>query len=205
MSLIAVLVASAVPRSARAGDDGEDESYESVVVQDRKFSPTHEFTGSVGVLPLDAFAKGVTVSGGYTLHFSNLLAWEALQFTYSFQVQTDLNDKLSTFGVEPTPFELLEYYLTSDIVFKPVYWKGSVLNTGLAYGEFYLVGGGTYGWYTRSSWPGFNVGAGIRLYGSQLVSFRLDTRYLFFLADVGTRQFELKDELWIGLGTSISF
>lgn len=205
--LVVMLASVGIVPTAMAEDDSDEasRSYSSVVVQNRKYDPTHEFTATVGVLPMDAFAKGITASGGYTLHFTPKVAWEVGQFYYSFQVQTDLNDKLGAFDIKPTPFELLEYYVTSNFVWKPLYWKGSWLNSSLAHGEFFLTAGGGYGWFTRSGRPGLSVGAGFRLFGSELLSFRFDARYLAFAAGLGGGEFDIKDELWLGLGTSLSF
>ena len=202
-----VLLSAAAPAVAASNDDSDDptRAYSSAVVQNRKFDPTHEFSATVGVLPLDAFAKGVTASGSYTLHFTPHVAWEVAQFHYSFHLETDLNDKLAAFDIRPTPFELLDYYLTTNFVYSPLYWKGSWRNSGLAYGEFFLTVGGGYGWFTRSSRPGLSGGLGFRLYGSELLSFRLDARYLAFASGLSGGQFDIKDELWIGLGTSLSF
>jgi len=203
--VVAAMVGHPGPAVAEDDDEADQSSYSSAVIQNRKYDPTHEFTATIGILPLDAFAKGITTSGSYTLHFSPHAAWEVAQFSYSFQVETDLNDKLAAFDIEPTPFELLEYYLASNFVFKPLYWKGSWLNTGLTYGELLLTVGPAYGWFTRSSRPGLSIGTGFRLFGSQLLSFRLDARYLMFASGLGGGEFDIKDELWIGLGTSLTF
>lgn len=203
--LLVILGCSAPAALAADDDEPVERSYDSAVVQSRKFDPTHEFTVTGGVLPLDAFAKGITLSGSYTLHFSRNIAWEVAQFSYSFQTQTDLNDKLRAFDIQPTPFELLEYYLSSNFVWKPVYWKGSWLNSSLIHGEFFLTAGGAYGWFTNSQQPGATVGTGFRLWASETLSFRLDTRYLAFGSGLGGGQFEINDEIWVGLGTSLSF
>ena len=205
LAVFALCVSAPASAASNGSSDGKARSYDSVVVQNRKYKPTHEFTANFGVLPLDAFAKGITLSGGYTLHFSPKIAWEVAQFSYSFQVETDLNDKLSSFDLRSTPFELLDYYLSSNVVFKPLYWKGSWLNSGLTHGELFFTGGLSYGWFTRSSLPGASVGMGFRLFGSELLSFRFDTRYLLFASGLGEGEFEIKDELWLGLGTSLSF
>jgi outer membrane beta-barrel protein len=193
--------------SAQAQEDVDDEeigpSYSAMVVQNRKYDPTHEFSATLGLLPLDAFTKGLTLSGSYTLHFSQLVAWEIVQFSYSFPLDTDLKDELDAFDLRPTPFEVLNYYATTNFVWKPLYWKGSWLNDSLIYGEMFLTVGGGYGWFTRSGRPGLDLGVGFRIFGSELLSFRLDTRYLMFFSDF--EQFDIKDELWIGLGTSLSF
>lgn len=212
MSSIIVLflgVVLAIPSQAQAADSTSFEeggqSYSSLVVQERIFNPTHEFTLFAGVLPLDAFTKGLTLGGAYTLHFSELTAWEVVNASYSFQYDTSLKADLEAFEVGPTPFEVLDYYVTSNFLFKPVYWKGSLLNSGLIRGELYLVAGGAYGAFTRSNRAGIDAGGGVRLFSSELVSFRFDMRYFMFFNDTILDDFSFKDELAINLGASLAF
>ncbi len=175
-----------------------DDALPARAVQDRRHTQAHEFTAAVGVLPLDAFEKGLTVSGAYTLHFDDLYAWEVAHFTYSFPLETDLKDDLRAFDLQPTPFERVEYFVTTSFVFKPLYWKGAWLNESLSHGELLLLLGGGYGWLTRTSRPVADVGAAVRLYASEWASLRLDVRWVpFFNLD------DLQNELWIGLGVSL--
>ena len=210
-ALLAALVCvawSAAPASAQS-DAASDESarpYSSVVVQNRLFDPTHELSIAVGALPLDAFTKGVTLSGSYTLHFSSFFAWEVGQFVYSFQYDTPLRDELdATLGLQPLPFELLDFYASTNAVFKPLYWKGAWMNSALAHGELLLNAGFAYGWFTRSQRPGLDLGAAVRLFATENLSFRLNTRYLLFVGGESLETIDVKDELWISLGTSLSF
>lgn len=202
----AVFVALAVVIAA--GDVfAQDESspYSAVVIQNRRHDPTHEFSIGVGMLPLDAFRKSVTASGAYTLHFSPHFAWEVAQFWYSLHYDTALNDELEAFDLQPTPFEVLDMYLMSSFLYKPLYYKGSWNNRRLVYGEFFLALGGGYGWFTRSAKPGMNFGAGFRLYATKLLSFRFDARYNLFFNEQIFESFETDEELWLGLSTSLSF
>lgn len=202
--VLSVVFCFATP--AFAEDDSEEaRSYSSLVVQNREFNPTHEFYASVGLLPLDAFTKGVTLSGSYTLHLSELIGWEILQFGYSFQYDTDLQSDLEALDVGPTPFEVLDYYASTNLVYKPVYWKGAVLNDSLLRGELYTLIGGAYGWFTRSNRPGVNIGGGMRLFKSELLSFRFDLRYYWFFDETLFEEFEFKDELSINFGASLAF
>lgn len=193
------------PGEVAAQGDDELRPYSALVVQERAYDQRHELTGGVGLLPMDAFTKGVTLSAGYTLHFTDLMAWEVAQFNYSLQFDTRLKGQLEALEIHPSPFEVLDYYLTSNVVFKPLYWKGSWLNDALAQGEFLLTLGGAYGWFTRSTRPGLSAGAGFRLYASELISFRLDLRYLAFPDDRFLDDFSFKDEISIGIGTSLGF
>lgn len=184
-----------LPGAAFADDE---EGLPALAVQNRRHVTTHEFGVAVGVLPIDAFTKGITVSGQYSLHFNELYAWEVAHFFYSFPVDTDLRDDLDAFDLQPTPFERVKYFATSNFVFKPVYWKGSWLNDGLGYGEFFLLAGGGYGWMTRTERPVVDIGTGVRVYASEWVSVRFDVRALSFITTD-----DQQNELWIGLGASL--
>ena len=73
------------PGTARAED--EEEHTATYAVQNRRFKLGHELQVAVGMLPLNAFTKGVTVGGGYTYHFSDAWAWEIGHFVYSFDMR----------------------------------------------------------------------------------------------------------------------
>jgi outer membrane beta-barrel protein len=168
------------------------------VVQNRQALDSYEWTVSAGSLPLDAFKKGITASGGLTLHYNHQWAWEAVQYTYSFEYKTTLEDELRRFKLESTPFERVESYVTSNVVFKPLYWKGAWLNQSMSYGEFFLLAGGGYGWLSLTSRPVVDGGAGIKLFHTNGIATRLDVRWLtFFNAE------DFHHELWVGLGVSL--
>ena len=194
--LVAVMLcmtASSLAPSAHA-----DDTLPARAVQSRLNTERHELTLSTGLLPMDAFEKGLTVGGSYTWHFSDLLAWEAVNYQHSFPLETALRDELRLFDLEPTPFERVERFVTSNLVFKPVYFKGAWLNDGLAFGEFFALAGGGYGWLTRSSRAVVDVGVGVRFYTGDHLSVRFDLRELLFV----TRD-DIHDELWLGLGISL--
>lgn len=201
-ALLVALVLLA-PTTAFAKDDASP--YSAVVIQNRKHDPTHEFTVGVGMLPLDAFRKSVTASGAYTLHFSPHFAWEVAQFYYSFHYDTALNAELEAFDLQPTPFEVLDFFLMSNFLYKPLYYKGSWNNRSLVYGEIYLAAGAGYGWFTRSSKPGMDLGIGFRLYAGSVLSFKFDVRYNLFFNEQIFENFQTEEELHLGLGTSLSF
>lgn len=199
----AVLMVLCAAGAAAAEDEkAAPRNYAAMAVQNRLYSFTHEFTLSIGVLPIDAFTKGVTASAMYTIHFTDTLAWEVAGFTYSMHANTKLRKDLLAFGIKPTPFEVVDSYVTSNFVFTPVYWKGAWLNGSLLHGEFMLVAGGGYAWLTSSQRPTVDVGAAVRVFVSPHFSLRLDARPTFYIV---TEDWGMKEELWIGLGTSFSF
>ena len=202
MAPVLVLVLGS-PRASIADDAGD--KYASMVVQNRSYGADNELSVFFGTLPLDAFTKGVTLSGAYTMHFSELFAWEIVNGHRSFHVDTALKDDLEAFGVQPTPFEVIKYLVTSNVVFKPIYWKGAWLNDKMIHGELLLVAGGGYGWFTRSSRAALDAGIGIRFYLGQAVWVRLDIRHHVFFNDSVFENLDLHHELWSGLGVSLAF
>ena len=148
-----------------------DDSLPSLAVQNRKHTETHEFTAFVGMLPLDLLQKASLLTD--TLHFTDLIGWEVGQFFYSLPLDTELESELLAFNLKPTPFERVEQFVTSNVVFKPLYWKGAWLNSALSYGEFFLLAGGGYGWLTRTQRPVISTGLG-SVYINQLISMRFD-------------------------------
>jgi outer membrane beta-barrel protein len=162
---------------------------------------THEFGAWVGTLPLDAFEKGLTFTGAYSIHFTDFIAWEVGQYTYSQRIEMDLKDELQNVcGAKATEFEVVKYFATSSLVLKPLYGKFALLNRRLLFGEIFILAGGGYGWMTLTSRPVADVGAGIRIYAGSYVSFRFDFRdYMFINAD------DFHNEIWIALGMSLSF
>ena len=172
---------------------------ETLAVQNRQHTITHEFGAWIGTLPMDAFTKGLTFTGAYSLHFNDVIGWEVGQFTYSHGIDTDLKQDLRDLQIGPTPFEVVRYYLTSSLLFKPVYGKLAVLNRSLIFGEVFILAGGGYGWMTITSRPVVDVGLGFRVYVGEVLSFRLDFRdYAFINKD------DMHSELWIALGVCLS-
>jgi outer membrane beta-barrel protein len=192
-----LLALSLAPVQAHA-EDGPVVSLTTQAVQNRLHNQRHEFGIALGVLPLDAFTKGITVGASYSLHFSELIGWEVLQASYAFGVDTHLVKDLEALNVRATPFERVEWYATSSVLFKPLYWKGAALNKSLVYGEMFLTAGGGFGRLTRSFRPVVDLGFGVRLYASEVVSFRIDLRDMAFFT-----LSDFQNELWIALGMSI--
>jgi outer membrane beta-barrel protein len=151
-------------------------------VQERLYRMSHELTLGVGVLPLDAFYKGLMAQVGYTAHFSDSFAWQIVRAAYSYNINTGLTTQLERdFGVQPTAFQEVQYFAGSDLVWSPLYGKGSWLNHSVTRFEaFGLLGGsvinetnGLSG--SGSSFrPAVNVWLGFRIFSGQHVSYRLD-------------------------------
>jgi len=190
------------PASARADD--LDEGGALYAVQNRKYTASHEFSIGGGSLPMDAFYKGYTVSGAYTLHFNDLWAWELVNGAYSFNVDTDLRRELeSNWSVVPTEFPSIQWFGNSNVVFKPLYGKLAWLNGSLLYGELFFTGGPALSSYENAgTFVGANLGLGLRFYLSESFSIRLDARDYYFVSseDTGTT----RNELFFSTGISLN-
>ncbi len=159
-------------------------------VQDRLYRMNHELTLGVGMLPLDAFYKGVTGQVSYTFHFNDSFAWQVGRGTYSYNLNTGLRSQLERdFGVQPTAFDEVNWMIGSDLIWSPVYGKVAILNKSIQHFELFFIGGlsvlklslaqgntgGSPAFQALGSFrPGLNLGIGLRLFASRNISWRLD-------------------------------
>lgn len=180
----------------------------AVVIQNRKFRMGHEFTLSSGVVPLDAFYKGVVATGRYTLHFDDFQAWEIVGGTYSFNIETDLRRQLrELFAVGPEQLDQLYVIVDSNYVLKPVYGKLSLFNRALVYNELYFVVGGAVSYYSDGSFrPGPDVGVGLRFFVTDWLSVRADARHyvLFNSVPLVDPNATIDHVLYLTLGASFN-
>lgn len=164
-----------VPTIASAQLEDLENPGEVSAIQNRAFTMRHELDISVGVLPLDAFYVGLYAQVGYTAHFTDSFAWTIGRFAYNYAARTGLREKLERdFGVLPTAFEEVQYFLGSDILWTPFHGKLAVLNGSVVHGEIFLILGATLFRFTNTFRPGVNLGGGGRVVFTNNVSLRLD-------------------------------
>ncbi len=184
-------------------------------VQNRLYRLQHEFHVGGGVLPLDPFTKGVTLSGGYGWHINDTWGVEG-RFSYLFNMSTHSRDQLEqNFAIDPTHFVQFKYIGELSALFKPIYGKLSALNKSLLFGEIYVSGGAAVarvvggsddeyseikpqGWKERIGYGG-SLGFGLRGYASRYFSLRLDFRGLFIYS-----QYDWQFPLMITLSGAVS-
>lgn len=210
LAVVAAFVALAAAADVRAQASEESGGGAAVVIQNRKFRMAHEFTLASGVVPLDAFYKGVVATGRYTLHFDDFQAWEIIGGTYSFNIETDLRRQLrENFGVGPEGRGLDQMLVLADsnYVLKPVYGKFSLFNRALIYQELYFVVGGAVAYYDDGSFrPGPDAGAGIRFFVTEWLSVRADLRHyvLFNSVPILDPNATINQVLYLTLGASFN-
>ncbi|HEY1100834.1 MAG TPA: outer membrane beta-barrel domain-containing protein [Myxococcota bacterium] len=204
--VVALLFGFSSPAFAQYDDEVGGGS--AVVIQNRKFKMAHEFTLQLGTQPLDAFAKGVTASGRYTLHFDDFHAWEIGAGTYALNIDTGLKDQLlNVFGVQPESLPTLNLVLESNYVMKPLYGKLALFNQVLLYTELFFVAGLTVSsWSDGSFRPGPDVGVGARFFVSEWFSIRADIRHAVVFGGIPLvdPNSTIDGIMYLGLGASFN-
>jgi outer membrane beta-barrel protein len=159
-------------------------------IQERAYRMQHELNLAIGLLPQDAFYKGLTVKGSYGFHFTDSIAAQGY-FTYSYNLPTGLRQQLERdFGVLPTAFDEVQFFFGGDLLWKPLYGKLAVMNRSVIHGEVWLLAGAAGFKFTNTFRPGINIGGGGRWFISQYVSLRLDvTNYIVLPVGGGSTSF----------------
>lgn len=178
VGLVGLVAASAFAQDAEHPDAVS-------AIQERAYRMQHEVDLSVGVLPLDPFSKGLFAQAGYTAHFTDFFAWEVARGGYSYTVKTELRNQLERdFGTLPTAFDQIQFFLGTDVLFKPFYGKMAVGNRWVVHGEFFLLLGGSVYKYTQATdfRPGVTAGLGARVFLNKVLSLRLDVTENFLVS-----------------------
>jgi outer membrane beta-barrel protein len=176
----AVLIASFAAHATSGQYDDEDSGGNAVVIQQREFKMAHEFTMQSGTLPLDAFEKGIALTGRYTLHFDDFNAWEIVGVTYSLNIDSGLKGILANdpFHVQPESLPELILVADSNYVATPFYGKFALFNSAIIYEELSLYGGLSVSYWSDGSFqPGPDFGAAIRFFMFDFLSLRFDIRH----------------------------
>lgn len=202
LSGVAALALLLLPRPSFA-DPATAQGGELYSIEKRRLMGHHELSLGVGTLPMDAFGKGIALQGGYTYHFTHLLAWEILGGAYSFVLSTGLREDLRTrFDAEPEREGELKALLHSDLVVKPLYGKLAFLNDTLLSAELSFMLGPTVGLFDDGSRPiGLNAGVGLRLFLGPYFSLRVDVRDYAFVAAFS----DIRNHLYLSLGLGLTF
>nr|WP_225936902.1 outer membrane beta-barrel domain-containing protein [Myxococcus sp. RHSTA-1-4] len=196
-----------VPGLARAQAEALENPGAVSAIQERRYRMHHELLLGVGVLPDDAFYKGLIGTVAYTYHFSDTFGWQVGRGTYSYNIQTSLRTQLERdFDVAPTASayeDQVQWMVGSDLVWSPLYGKAAVLNSQVLHFEAFLLGGGTVVKINRADGfrPAVNLGLGLRLFSGQTLSFRLDVTNNVVFAGASN----INNVLSVQLGTAFNF
>ncbi len=202
---VAALLAAAMALllAAPAAAESLEEPGRLAAVQQRKFRMDHELFAAAAFLPWDAFYKGLGPSAGYTLHFTDSMAWEVVRGTYSFSLPTSLREQLEQdYAVAPTRFEEVQILAGSAFMFTPLYGKFSLFNRSVLHGEAYGLAGGSVAKMTETFKVGPQVGLGVRLFLTESVSLRAETRYHALFSNGLTHVIDVSSGVAIDFGSA---
>lgn len=157
-----------------------------VAIQNKANYLDHDLSLEFGVLPSDAFNKGVTLGGSYTYFYSQYSAWEIINLKGSINFETSLKQDLLDVGVDVTNTTLegkldpISFIITSNYVYTPFYSKSLLFNSSILNSETSFVAGiGTIKFKTTGFQPLVNIGAYARYYTDLGKSWKFDLRWNF--------------------------
>jgi outer membrane beta-barrel protein len=191
---LVTLLALVAALPARADDDGR-----LVVIQQRRFRLAHELFAAGTFEPQDAFSKGVAAEVGYTWHLSDDWAWNVARAGYLGRFDTGLKQQLQdSFGVAPTQFENLRWFVSSALVAKPLYGKLALANASVVHVEGYAALGLNVGRFDNSVAAGAELGLGTRVWFTRTLSLRLEARDALYFSR------KISNVVFLTAGLSIS-
>jgi outer membrane beta-barrel protein len=177
-----------------------DEVPKIIAVQNRTYYLSDEITVQAGYLPLDSFTKYFSFGGSYTHFYNDFLGWEVVNGEYAQPLDTGLsNDLVSRFGATAIKGDVLQYYLTTNAIYTPLYTKNLIFNRSILSGETSLVGGLGYSKFDSGSANTFDLGIVFRLIMGKSSSLKFDVREYVYLTTLDT-----KTNLMVMLGYSYS-
>lgn len=150
-----------------------------VAVENKKYDPRHDLTLQLGILPLDAFYKGLQYGVSYTYGWKNYLRWEVVNANLVATQDTGLkSDLIDNFQVEPKGIlDSVKWFATSNVIYTPIYSKNLFFNEQVFHGEFsFLAGGGVVNFTNGETAPMFGGGIVLRYFWSETSSFKFDGR-----------------------------
>lgn len=203
--LILTLLSSNLFLSSAFADEEEDifAIPKTYAVQNRRFKLGNQYSAHLGYLPMDSFTKGVVFGASYTKYFSDFTGWEVINANYVFSMSTDLKSQLiNEFKADPGMIpDFPEWYMTSNIVFTPIYNKNLFFNKSVIWGDITFVAGPGIGSFKNDGIkPLINGGAVLRFFLDEQKSFKIDIRENLPFLSTGVEPF-----LFIGAAYTYQF
>ena len=204
-TFLALAIVCLAGQTAYAEDDIDEEKVAAYAVQSRLFRLGGELTVAAGILPMNAFTKGLTIGGSFAYHISNSWAWEVIHGAYVYkQMGTGLRTELTeNFSANPTQISALDFMLSSNLLLTPFYGKLAVFNRSVIHLDVSLPFGAGMARYIdpQTYWFGPDVGIIFRVFVSPHVSFCLDVRDYVLLND----HWDTRNEVHVALGAAFAW
>lgn len=182
-SKLILLLLLPLPLFAAEPQDAKDlyELPKLVAVQNRQYYLNREFTSHVGYLPMDSFNKSIVLGASYTHYLSDFIGWEIANFNYCFNQDTGLKKQLlSSFNADTEGLlDYPDYYLTTNIIYTPLYNKSLLFNKTLVHGDLsFVFGGGLLKYHSQGNGGVVQGGVILRFFTKADQSLKFDVRTL---------------------------
>lgn len=194
--------------AVQAQEEAIDESVEevgekplTVAIQNRPYILNKEVGLYYSYMPLDHFNHFHAFGANYLNYFNDYLAWEVINAATVTKQSTGLSDRLlNDFGAVPDTFDILQYYITTSVIYTPIYMKHLYNNKDIRFGDISFVAGAGVARFERALNANM-VEAGFitRFLGSEGVNFKFDVRYKAFLSG------DLRPNISLGLVFTYNF
>lgn len=182
-SLIFILIVGSLDGSATTLPDDIYKIAKTVALESRDYGAQHEIGFHTGLIPSDAFNRGVLLGLQYQLRINSLFSWEALRASYIVTQETSLKKDLENSDIDLIttgfngPLDPSQSIISSNLVYSPIYTKGVFHNEILIHGEFGLNSGIGAIHFKENGWRGIiNLGLFLKLYTSFKNSVQIDFR-----------------------------
>lgn len=194
--------------AVQAQEEAVDESVEevgekplTVAIQNRPYILNKEIGMYYGYMPLDHFNHFHAFGANYLNYFNDYLAWEVVNAATVTKQSTGLADRLlNDFGAVPDTFDILQYYITTSVIYTPIYMKHLYNNKDIRFGDISFVAGAGVARFEKALNANM-VEAGFitRFIGSEGLNFKFDVRYKAFLSG------DLRPNISLGLVFTYNF
>lgn len=121
----------------------------------------HEIGFGLGLYPFKSYFYGFSLNGDYVHYFTKSFAWEVLNASYAFTVQTNLASQLAEdYGVNPESLERMRGVFSTNVMFVHSHGKLLFLDKFIRYFRSHAIAG--LGMVTTSERNLLGVNLGIR-------------------------------------------
>lgn len=185
---ISIALFLGIPQPTFAQESENTDSFDLprvVAIENKKFNPLKDITFQLGVMPLDAFYKALTLGTSYTHRMNSYLAWEVINANIASPQDTNLKrDLIENFSAKQKGIlDSVKYYATTQVVYTPIYSKNLLFNKDVLYGEWSFVGGaGIVGFESQETAPLIGMGLIGRFFSTDKTSYKVDGRLYYHTA-----------------------
>jgi outer membrane beta-barrel protein len=137
----------------------------------------HHLGFSLGIWPIQPYYNGFSLDFNYVYYFNKGIAWEVVNYSNLYTIQTGLTAELAEkAGEQPKFIQKPTYILSSNIRATLAYGKFIWWNEGIRYFRSYLVLGPALIATNLNSKTGVCVGWGMETFVNESISWRFDIR-----------------------------